>query len=137
MSHPAQRKARTPEITVKRGSLKPLYRQIYERVRHGIAHGSYRPGVRLPSARNLASELGIARGTGADAYGLLTAEGYIERHGQAGSVIARTLATSKASTSLLEPRTQLPVRPMSGSRNVDQPRSPFQLGQPAFDAFPK
>ena len=131
------RQARTPAITVERGSPKPLYRQIYERVRHGIAHGLYQPGVRLPSARNLASELGIARGTVEDAYGLLTAEGYIERHGQAGSVIARTLATSKASTSLLEPRAQLPARPMLGSRNTDQPRSPFQLGQPAFDSFPK
>jgi GntR family transcriptional regulator/MocR family aminotransferase len=132
MSQPLHRKAPTPKITVERGNPKPLYRQIYERVRHGIAHGSYQPGVRLPSARNLASELGVARGTVEDAYGLLTAEGYIERHGQGGSVIARTLATSRASTSLLEPRAQLPGRLMSASRQADRPRSPFQLGQPAF-----
>jgi DNA-binding GntR family transcriptional regulator len=91
MSQSIHRKARRPAITVDRGSLRPLYRQIYERVRHGIAHGSYQPGVRLPSARNLASELGIARGTVEDAYGLLTAEGYIERHGQ-GRQLDRTHA---------------------------------------------
>lgn len=123
-------------ISISRGHQTPLYRQIYERVRHGIAQGTYPPGSRLPSARDLASELGIARGTAEDAYGLLVAEGYVERHGQLGSVVARGLAASAGTAGMLEPaprrRVALPVARPSCERS----RSPFQLGQPALDAFP-
>lgn len=113
----------------------PLYRQIYDRVRRGIAEGTYRPGGRLPSARDLASELGIARGTVEEAYALLVAEGYIERRGQSGSVIASGLADATV-TKMLEPVAR-PRRAVSASRKGTEPlRSPFQLGQPALDAFP-
>lgn len=41
----------------------PLYRQVYERFRNAIAQGTLKPGDRIPSARALARELGVARGT--------------------------------------------------------------------------
>lgn len=41
----------------------PYYRQIYERFRHAIASGLLKPGDRIPSARALTRELGLARGT--------------------------------------------------------------------------
>lgn len=63
----------------------PLYRQLYERVRRAISVGLLFPGDRLPSARMLAKELGVARGTIEQAYSLLIAEGYLQAHGQAGT----------------------------------------------------
>jgi GntR family transcriptional regulator/MocR family aminotransferase len=45
------------------GATEPLYRQIYTRFRAAIANGMLRPGARVPSARALALDLGLARGT--------------------------------------------------------------------------
>jgi GntR family transcriptional regulator/MocR family aminotransferase len=115
----------------------PIYRQIYDRVRHGIASGTLHPGSRLPSARNLASDLGIARGTVEDAYGLLLAEGYIERHAQAGTVIAQFLDDSAAWTRLLAPAVASRMPATASKISAERVFSPFQLGQPAFDAFPR
>ena len=41
----------------------PLYRQICQRLRTAIEQGLLQPGERLASARSLAGELGVARGT--------------------------------------------------------------------------
>ena len=45
----------------------PLYRQLYEGLREAILTRRLMPGVRLPSTRTLASELGISRYTVMDA----------------------------------------------------------------------
>ena len=50
----------------------PFYRQIYDRFRGAIASGALKPGDRIPSARALAQELGLARGTVEAAYSLGT-----------------------------------------------------------------
>ncbi len=46
----------------------PFYRQIYDRFRSAIDGGSLKPGARIPSARALTRELGLARGTIEAAY---------------------------------------------------------------------
>ena len=65
----------------------PFYRQIYNRFRSAIASGLLKPGDRIPSARALTKELGLARGTIEAAYSLLAAEGYIQARGQAGTIV--------------------------------------------------
>src|SRR6476660_7689558 len=65
----------------------PFYRQIYDRFRAAIASGLLKPGDRIPSARALTKELGLARGTIEAAYSLLAAEGYIQARGQAGTIV--------------------------------------------------
>src|SRR3954453_1194580 len=65
----------------------PFYRQIYDRFRGAIASGLLNPGDRIPSARALTKELGLARGTIETAYSLLAAEGYISARGQAGTIV--------------------------------------------------
>ena len=65
----------------------PFYRQIYDRLRGAIASGMLKPGDRIPSARALTKELGLARGTIEAAYSLMAAEGYIEARGQAGTIV--------------------------------------------------
>src|SRR3954464_11085128 len=70
----------------------PFYRQIYDRFRGAIASGVLKAGDRIPSARALTKELGLARGTIEAAYSLLAAEGYVQARGQAGTVVAPGLA---------------------------------------------
>ena len=41
----------------------PLYRQLYDELRRAILNGRLAPGVRLPSTRELAVELGVSRNT--------------------------------------------------------------------------
>ena len=69
----------------------PIYRQIYDRVRSAIASGVLKPGDRIPSARALMTELGVARGTIETAYSLLAAEGYVVARGQGGTIVAPDL----------------------------------------------
>jgi GntR family transcriptional regulator/MocR family aminotransferase len=111
----------------------PFYRQIYERFRSAIASGSLQPGGRIPSARALTIELGLARGTIDAAYSLLAAEGYIQARGQAGTIV----------TPGLKPR--MPVARTRPAISSDiavpsfRPDSvlPFQMGLPALDVFPR
>src|ERR1700754_4891021 len=65
----------------------PFYRQIYDRFRNAIASGVLKPGDRIPSARALTKELGLARGTIEAAYSLLAAEAYIVARGKTGKMV--------------------------------------------------
>ena len=111
----------------------PFYRQIYDRFRGAIASGLLKPGDRIPSARALTKELGLARGTIEAAYSLLAAEGYIQARGQAGTIV----------TPGLKPRTPVAI-PMPRSNGGIAAASfrpdsilPFQMGLPALDMFPR
>jgi GntR family transcriptional regulator/MocR family aminotransferase len=114
-------------------AVEPFYRQIYDRFRSAIASGSLKPGDRIPSARALTKELGLARGTIEAAYSLLAAEGYIQARGQAGTIV----------TPGLKPRT--PVASTTPRCNFETPAPsfrpdsilPFQMGLPALDMFPR
>src|SRR3977135_378363 len=80
--------ARTAKISpLDPEAAEPFYRQIYDRFRNAVASGSLKPGDRIPSARALTKELGLARGTIEAAYSLLAAEGYIQARGQAGTIV--------------------------------------------------
>lgn len=111
----------------------PYYRQIYDRFRDGIASGLLQPGSRIPSARALTKELGVARGTIDAAYSLLTAEGYIQARGQAGTIVTPGLKPSAPVAGTL-PRAKSNIAVPSF-----RPESilPFQMGLPALDAFPR
>jgi GntR family transcriptional regulator / MocR family aminotransferase len=54
------------------------YLALYHALRDGILNGSLAGGTRLPSSRNLAVMYGISRGSVAEAYDMLLAEGYVE-----------------------------------------------------------
>ena len=69
----------------------PLYRQLYDGLREAILSGRLRPGVRLPSTRALAVDLGASRNTVLAAFGQLLAEGYLEGRVGAGTSVASTL----------------------------------------------
>lgn len=111
----------------------PFYRQIYDRFRGAITSGVLKPGDRIPSARALTKELGLARGTIEAAYSLLAAEGYIQARGQAGTIVTPDL---KPRTPITDPA----PRSDSGIAKASfRPDSilPFQMGLPALDVFPR
>lgn len=69
-------------VHVERAAQEPLHRQVYRELVQLILSGRLRPGVRVPSSRLLADELGVARNTVLLALEQLASEGYVEtRHG--------------------------------------------------------
>jgi GntR family transcriptional regulator/MocR family aminotransferase len=66
----------------------PHHRQIAVQLRDAVLEGRLAAGVRLPSSRSLAAELGCSRNTVVAAYEQLSADGFVvTRHG-AGSFVA-------------------------------------------------
>jgi GntR family transcriptional regulator/MocR family aminotransferase len=57
-------------------------------VREAICAGALRPGVRLPSSRALAAQLGVSRGVTSEAYGQLAAQGFLITRPKAAPVVA-------------------------------------------------
>ena len=112
-----------PRFRFDRASATPLSRQLYERIRQAVADGRMRPGERVPSARSLAAQLGVARGTIDLAYARLCGDGILLSQGQRGTVIAAVPAARLARAAQI-PAAQAEVRP-------------FQLGLPALDLVPR
>ncbi len=69
----------------------PLHRQIYEEWRQGILSGRFHRGERVPSTRDLALTLAVARTTVSAAYEQLVAEGYLESVRGSGTFVCREL----------------------------------------------
>jgi GntR family transcriptional regulator / MocR family aminotransferase len=111
----------------------PFYRQIYERFRRAISSGVLKPGDRIPSARALTKELGLARGTIDSAYSLLAAEGYIQSRGQAGTIVTPGLET-RVPVAIATPQS---ICGLAADGFRPDSILPFQMGLPALDAFPR
>ena len=121
---------------------------IAEALRAAIERGQLRPGAQLPSSRDLARQLGVARGTVVAAYEQLVAEGYIRgvpgawtrvmdtlperwmasRQGGAAGETAQRRVTLSARGARMS-RTHFPV-------GFLPPPRPFRPHTPAVDAFP-
>jgi GntR family transcriptional regulator len=68
----------------------PIYRQIMDQVRHGIASGRLRPGEQLPTVRALAVELAVNPNTVIKAYSLLEQQGVLTTEQGSGTFVAET-----------------------------------------------
>jgi GntR family transcriptional regulator / MocR family aminotransferase len=99
-------------------------RGVEAALRTAIREGRLAAGTRLPSSRDLAKQLDVARGTVTAAYGQLVAEGYLSsRHGS-GTTVAAELGCTNQKPS---------------SKATDQPGWKYDLrpGLPALQAFPR
>ena len=77
----------------------PMFEQIANSIRTGIAAGIYRPGDMLPSLRSLALELTVNPNTVQKAYDQLEREGLVDTRKGIGLFVARRgrgLARTKA-----------------------------------------
>jgi GntR family transcriptional regulator/MocR family aminotransferase len=96
---------------------------IERALRRAICQGTLPLGAPLPSSRALAQDLGVSRGTVVEAYGQLTAEGYLtSRHGS-GTVVA--WAGRPAARVASPPLTPDPIR------------FSFRSGSPDVSSFPR
>ena len=129
----------------------PLQQQIFEQLRAAILTGRLAPGQRIPSTRDLCTQLDVSRNTVALAYERLCAEGYIEtRHGlgtfvnlllpeaalrsRRQAVQPSTVAAPKS-----KPRYSGPFRgqrPTLFSAGAQALICDFRVGRPDPDSFP-
>lgn len=118
-------------IQVDRAAVAAIGDQIHASLRQAILDGRLAPGQRLPSGRDLAAQLGVARGTIRVAYDRLIAENLVFGAGPAGTRVSARPPTIEAVDAL-------PIdRPLAAfNRPFSSAPRPFQMGVPAHDAFP-
>ncbi len=95
-------------------------------LRDAIGQGRLAPGVRLPSTRALASDLGVSRGIVVSAYEQLAAEGRLLSRQGSGTVVASGMADGTGPT-------PLPVRVI----DAPAPVAPLRPGAPDLGRFPR
>src|SRR5689334_24605398 len=104
-----------------------LRRGLTDALREAVRTGRLAPGTRLPSSRNLATDLGIARNTVADAYADLVAEGWLTARQGSGTRVADAAALSPT--------------PTAGTRSASAAARPgrydLRAGSPDLSAFPR
>lgn len=69
-------------------SAEPPYEQVRRQIAAGASDGSLPPGHKLPTVRQLATDLALAANTVAKAYKALESDRVIETRGRAGTFIA-------------------------------------------------
>jgi GntR family transcriptional regulator/MocR family aminotransferase len=73
---------------VRTGPRRRLQQRLYEQLRDMIVRGRLQPGLRLPSSRTLARQLGVSRNTVMFAYEELEADGWLNGMTGSGTQIA-------------------------------------------------
>jgi GntR family transcriptional regulator / MocR family aminotransferase len=109
-------------------------RQLYDQLRDAIAVGRIGPGDRLPTTRELAVQLGVARQTITTVYGRLNAEGYTHGRSGGGTFVAdqHTLRRSKSPPTLTT-RPHLTPAPVQTATAI---RFDLRSGTPDLSLFP-
>jgi len=120
------------DIRLDRLSKASLSQQIQDGITAAIRDGRLGPDARLPSWRDLASQLGVARGTVRAAYGRLADDMLISTAGSAGTrVVGRPVRSAKQ-----DPSSDTPPLPEFFFRSYTARVKTFQMGVPAQDEFP-
>lgn len=136
-------------IPLDREAAVSLTDQIYGGIQTAILEGRVPPGARLPSTRELARLLGVARFTVDDAYGRLAAEGYVAgRHGS--GTFVEPVAPLRDNSTAMAPKGVRVTHPgpalsawaerlakrLRPPAAISAPRFDFTAGTPALDRFP-
>ena len=117
-----------PTLTITRNGRLPLYRQIIQQIQAQVLSGDLSSGTQLPSSRQLARDLGVARITVTQAYDHLQAEGYLVGRPGAGVFVAEALPL------LQEKRPFIPTLSNWGNRVLAAAPNDLPTGsRPAID----
>ncbi|ASG24957.1 PLP-dependent aminotransferase family protein [Nitrospirillum viridazoti] len=119
-------------IVLDRAAAMPLAAQIHGALRQAILGGRLAAGARLPSWRDLAAQLGVARGTVRVAYERLMDEQLVVGMGAAGTRVARWPVPDLPPGP--PPAETLPMAAFF--HDFEGTPLAFQMGVPAQDAFP-
>lgn len=136
-------------LDLDRGSRVSLFRQLDDHLRRTILCGQLKPGMRLPSSRVLAKDLGVSRPTVINAFEQLVAEGFLEARTGSGTFIAAKLpedlpfTPTPSNDSVEAERRQNPrlsdrgMRLAAAKSFIIPPKThAFAANQPAYDEFP-
>jgi GntR family transcriptional regulator / MocR family aminotransferase len=129
----------------------PLHRALYDALRAAILDGRLEAGARLPATRDLARQLGIARGTVVAVFEQCVAEGYLATRVGAGTFVATELpdawfrAQRAPAVAPRVPRSTPHFSSWARSLDAGSPFSttagraarPFRAHIPALDVFPR
>ncbi|PJO45401.1 PLP-dependent aminotransferase family protein, partial [Lysinibacillus xylanilyticus] len=116
-------------IPIDRSSDIPLNRQVYQQIREKILNGHLQAGEKLPSTRELSSELQVSRNVILDTYDQLLAEGFLLARRGSGTFVAEgAFLTQHDSSFLLHEVSE--KKPKNNIIN-------FRSGIPALDLFPR
>lgn len=77
----------TPTIHIDLASPVPAYQQIVAALRAVLVGGRLEPGQRLPTVRQLATDLSVHHNTVAEAYRSLAAEGWLDLRRRRGATV--------------------------------------------------
>ncbi|ALM52585.1 PLP-dependent aminotransferase family protein [Halomonas huangheensis] len=119
-------------IAVDRLQRRSLAEQIHDSIATAIRDGHLYEGARLPSWHDLATQLGVSRGTVKSAYERLADKQLIVARGAAGTFVASPLPAFQSH--LEEAPVRLPLPELY--RDFHSAPKPFQVGVPASDMFP-
>ncbi|MEV6206847.1 GntR family transcriptional regulator [Kitasatospora sp. NPDC051914] len=78
------------QLSIDHTAATPPYEQVRSQIAEQARSGALPVGLKLPTVRALAGELGLAANTVARAYRELEADGVVETHGRRGTTIAAT-----------------------------------------------
>lgn len=120
-------------ISIDRSLHIPLFRQVYEQIRERILHGELQAEEKLPSTRELASELNVSRNVILEAYDQLLAEGFLVTRRGAGTFVAE-------GTYLKTHKKTFGYDFFDVEKNSDHTGEDiinFRSGIPALDLFPR
>lgn len=123
------------------------YEWLYATLRTEILQGRLRPGTRLPSTREFASQYGLSRGTIVNAFELLKSEGYLESSVGSGTYVSEVLpddllrvkSKNQAGVPAQQPRRHFSdygTRVVYDANFEAQPMRAFRANLPAVDLFP-
>ncbi len=112
-------------IRLDRASDEPLHEQLYRQIRDELVSGSFNNNSsRLPSSRNLATDLQVSRFTINVAFSRLHSEGYLQSRVGSGTFVAEPLPETflSAHTAKAEPHVERPPRLSHRVRNIPDRR---------------
>lgn len=128
-------------IRLSREDKLPLSRQIHRSIKENILSGKIPAGTKLPSSRELAGELHVARNVVIEGYEQLIAEGYAYSKNGSGTYIQEGVALPGARRQICDPKksgqslepalSPNPVRPPKPAASVS-----FRTGIPALELIP-
>jgi GntR family transcriptional regulator/MocR family aminotransferase len=124
-----------------RGGDAPLFRQVYLQIRSAILAQTLRPGAKLPSTRELASQLSVSRSAVVSAYEQLLTEGFVSGKIGSGTYVSSDLPEPiDGSRPKRTPRPVATARPDASPADgfidvtVQSNERPFNLGRTLVDA---
>jgi len=116
-------------VVLDRNQDKPLYQQLYTVLRNMIESHALPSGIEVPSSRELAEDLNIARNTVIAAYDQLVTEGFVVSRPNARATV---VALPKRNTSVAKPAT---TKMDLSKRGEILGKQPIHHGMPGQIAF--